>query len=158
MTYLGISIGGCWRVCWTVHARSACKIFCNHKHFYQPYPPILSCHALFEVWTIKNRTYLCSWWHPRRDGKYRIAGNFWGRKLSQISRVESDPRKFSPRNLGMLHPFMFGLKQSVKVFSVKFSLPTDPRKFSPSKVYHYTVAIDELASDYKARHSVFVSK
>ena len=25
---------------------------------------------------------------------------------------------------------MFGFKQSVKVFSVKFSLPTDPRKFT----------------------------
>ena len=30
-------------------------------------------------------------------------------------------------------------KQSVKVFSAKFSLPTDPRKFSPSKVFRYTV-------------------
>ena len=34
---------------------------------------------------------------------------------------------------------MIGFKQSVKVFSAKFSLPTDPRKFSPSKVYRYTV-------------------
>ena len=41
----------------------------------------------------------------------------------------------------MPHPLMFGFKQSVKVFSVKLSLPTDPRKFSPSKVYHYTVLL-----------------
>ena len=57
---------------------------------------------------------------------YHIAGNFRGRKLSQISRF-----------WGMPHPLMFSFKQSMKVFSMKFSLPTDPRKFSPSKVYHY---------------------
>ena len=34
---------------------------------------------------------------------------------------------------------MFGFKHAVKVFSVKFSLPMDLRKFSPSKVYCYTV-------------------
>ena len=34
---------------------------------------------------------------------------------------------------------MIGFKQSVKVFSAKFSLPIDPQKFSPSKVYCYTV-------------------
>ena len=34
---------------------------------------------------------------------------------------------------------MTGFKQSVKVFSAKFSLPMDPRKFSPLKVYRYMV-------------------
>ena len=29
---------------------------------------------------------------------YCIAGNFWGRKLSRISRFFSHPQKFSPRN------------------------------------------------------------
>ena len=46
---------------------------------------------------------------------------------------------FSVKFGGVLHPPMIGFKQSVKVFSAKFSLPTDPRKFSPSKVYRYTV-------------------
>ena len=46
----------------------------------------------------------------------------------------------------MPHPPMIGFKQSVKVFSTKFSLPTDPRKFSPSKVYRYTVLINVYLS------------
>ena len=33
---------------------------------------------------------------------------------------------------------MIGFKQSVNFVSAKFSLPTDPRKFSPSKVHRYT--------------------
>ena len=48
---------------------------------------------------------------------------------------------FSAKFGGMPHPPMIGFKQSVKVFSAKFSLPTDPRKFSPSKVYCYMVYI-----------------
>ena len=36
--------------------------------------------------------------------RYRIAGNFRGRKLLRISRFESHPRKFSPRNLGGAAP------------------------------------------------------
>ena len=34
----------------------------------------------------------------------------------------------------------------MKVFSMKFSLPTDPRKFSPSKIYHYTVSTGPCCS------------
>ena len=52
---------------------------------------------------------------------------------------EPSAKVFSTKFWGMPHPLMFGFKQSVKVFSVKFSLPTDPQKFSPSKVYCYTV-------------------
>ena len=48
---------------------------------------------------------------------------------------------FSTKFWGMPHPLMLSFKQSVKVFSVKFSLPIDPRKFSPSKVYRYMVSI-----------------
>ena len=44
---------------------------------------------------------------------------------------------FSTKFGGVPHPPMIGFKQSVKVFSTKFSLPTDSRKFSPSKVYLY---------------------
>ena len=43
----------------------------------------------------------------------------------------------------MPHPPTIGFKQSVKFFSAKFSLPTDPPKFSPSKVYRYTVIREE---------------
>ena len=46
---------------------------------------------------------------------------------------------FSMKFWGMPHPLMFGFKQSMKVFSVEFSLPMDPRKLSSSKVYHYMV-------------------
>ena len=38
--------------------------------------------------------------HCPLNGDYRRAGNFRGRKRSRISRFESHPRKFSPRNLG----------------------------------------------------------
>ena len=48
---------------------------------------------------------------------------------------------FSAKFGGVPHPPMIGFKQSVKVFSAKFSLPTDPRKFSPSKVYRYMVSV-----------------
>ena len=64
--------------------------------------------------------------------KYRIAENFRGRKHSQISRFQSHPQKFPPRNLGVLYPPMLGFGilrkfsprnghsyQSVKVFSLK---------------------------------------
>ena len=47
---------------------------------------------------------------------------------------------FSAKFGGMPHPPMIDFKQSVKVFSTEFSLPTDLRKFSPSKVYCYTTA------------------
>ena len=53
--------------------------------------------------------------------------------------LEPSMKVFSAKFGGVPHPSMIGFKQSVKVFSVKFSLPTDPRKFSPSKVYRYMV-------------------
>ena len=43
---------------------------------------------------------------------------------------------------------MIGFKQFVKVFSAKFSLPTNPRKFSPSKVYRYTVSHCTLREEF----------
>ena len=46
---------------------------------------------------------------------------------------------------------MFGFKQSVNVFSVKFSLPMDPRKFSPSKVYRYTVSASMIRGVINSR-------
>ena len=41
--------------------------------------------------------------------------------------------------LVMLHLFMWSAYHSTKIFSTKSSLPTDPQKFSPSKVPSYTV-------------------
>ena len=43
----------------------------------------------------------------------------------------------------MSHPYMWSIYHSVKVFSAKCSLPTDPWKFSPSEISHYTVARPE---------------
>ena len=67
---------------------------------------------------------------------YCIAGNFRGRILSRISRFESHPRKFSPRNFGHAAPTYVWLEAicesflreiltsygSTKVFSLE-SLP-----------------------------------
>ena len=68
--------------------------------------------------------------------KYRIAENFWGRKLSRISRFCGDSRKFSPRNFRGVASFA---ATETKVFFAKIVFFTDPRKFSPSKVFRYTV-------------------
>ncbi len=56
-------------------------------------------------------------WGVGRYSRYRIAGNFRGRKLSRILRFYSHPRKFSPRNFRHATPIM----RSVYI----------PRKFSP---------------------------
>ena len=45
---------------------------------------------------------------------------------------------------------MIGFKQSMKVFSAKFSLPMDPRKFSPSNVYRYTVQMADCGCAFYA--------
>ena len=54
--------------------------------------------------------------------KYRIAGNFRGRKLSRILRFDSHPQKFSPRNFGHAH--------AAPTYS------SNPWKFSPWN-YHF---------------------
>ena len=50
---------------------------------------------------------------------------------------EPSAKVFSTNFWGMLHSFMLSFKKSVNVFSMKFSLPTNLRKFSPSKIYRY---------------------
>ena len=52
---------------------------------------------------------------------------------------------------------MIGFKQSVKVFSTKFSLPTDPRKFSPLKVYCYTVILSAHVSNLQNAVHMIIS-
>ena len=57
---------------------------------------------------------------------------------------------FSAKFEGVAHPPMIGFKQSMKVFSMKFSLPTDLRKCSPSNVYHYTVQMADCGCAFYA--------
>ena len=52
---------------------------------------------------------------------YRIAGNFRGRKLSRISRFESHPRKFSPRNLGAYRTHLWLVSSNPWKFSLRNS-------------------------------------
>ena len=78
---------------------------------------------------------------------YRIAGNFWGRKLSQISRISqfcSYLQKFSPWNLGAWCPLVrhkWAIRESFLHENVFF---TNSRKFSPSKVSRYTVCTENF--------------
>ena len=65
--------------------------------------------------------------------KYRIAGNFRGRKLS---RFFSHPQKFSPRNSRHAKPIMLPFHES---FLREMLLSTDLRKFFPSKISRYMV-------------------
>ena len=72
--------------------------------------------------------------------RYRIAKNFQGRKLSRISRFESHPRKFSPRNFGHAIPTYVTFQNSAKVFSTKWSLSPIRESFLvPSKISRYMV-------------------
>ena len=77
--------------------------------------------------------------NPLYSVAYRIAGNFRGRKLSRISQFFSHPRMFYPRNSRHATPIMRPVLHSAKVFSAKCSFPSNPRKFSPSKISRYTV-------------------
>ena len=74
-----------------------------------------------------------------KEHNYRIMENFRGIKHSPILRIQSHPQKFSPRNLGRAVYTYDRFQHSMKVFSAKWSLLTDPRKFSPLKMSRYTV-------------------
>ena len=70
---------------------------------------------------------------------YRIAGNFRGRKPSRISRFCGCSRKFSLQNLGVWQ-LLARHKQAIsESFLHENHIFTNSRKFSPSKVSHYTV-------------------
>ena len=75
--------------------------------------------------------------------KYRIAGNFRGRKLSRISRIRCHSWLFFPQKKGVAH---FGLLRIVsgpwwihESFLREILHFNDSWKFSPSKVSGYTV-------------------
>ena len=95
----------------------------------------------------------CTTWYEFLRDMYRIAENFRGRKISRISRFCCNLWKFCPWNLGVWRPLAWQKQAirksflyenrifhwSAKVFSTKIVFFTDLRKFSPSKVFCYTV-------------------
>ena len=77
--------------------------------------------------------------------KYRIVENFRGRNIHEFCSFQSNPRKFSPQNLGMPYPPMIGFSIPQKFLHEMVTL-TDPWKFSPSKVSCYTVVTFHLST------------
>jgi hypothetical protein len=79
----------------------------------------------------------CSAWVLTREWALAqdTGGEFSRRKLLRIRCLRTTCESFLHEILGMPHPPIRDFKKnSVKVFSMKCSLPTDPRKFSPSNV------------------------
>ena len=68
---------------------------------------------------------------------YRRAGLFRGGNINFA--ILQPPMK--NKILAACYASMQLVQHSAKVFSMKCSLPTDPQRFSPLKVYHYTVKI-----------------
>ena len=68
------------------------------------------------------------------DTYYRIVVNFWGRKLSQIG--------FCRKNFGGLLAFATPKDITPQISQTK---PQNSWKFSPSKVYHYTVIASHVS-------------
>ena len=64
---------------------------------------------------------------------------FEGENFHKFRDFTATHESFLHEILGMPHPSMRISLHSTKVFSAKCSLPTDPRRFSPSKVSRYTV-------------------
>ena len=82
-------------------------------------------HEMFQLWTNK-----CS---------YYYSANFWGRKLSWISRFASHPQKFPPRNFMHTTPtYTIDLVLHESFLRGIFT-STFPWMFSPSKFSRYTV-------------------
>jgi len=75
----------------------------------------------------------------KHKNSYRIAWNFQGRKRSQISEFCGYPWKFSPQNLGVWLPLAQQKWAICKSFLLEIIFFINPRKFSPSKVFRYTV-------------------
>ena len=72
---------------------------------------------------------------------YDIAGNFRGRKLSQISEKYDFHREKFHGLLTFATPKDATLQISQRKFPHMFTKPRNSRKFSPTKVFHYTVLI-----------------
>ena len=82
---------------------------------------------------------------------YRIAGNFWGRKLSRIG----EKHNFCGENFRRLLTFAVPKVPHCQILRRKLSRiapkPQNSLKFSPSKVSHYTVALDALWCRWQMR-------
>ena len=61
---------------------------------------------------------------------------------------------FSAKFGGMPHPPMTGFKQSVKVFSAKYSLPTDSRKFTAIRY----ALLQEVMTDFVCHMQLILSR
>ena len=86
--------------------------------------------------------YLQNMWHIgcEKRNMYCIAENFRGIKTFTNFEVrEPSTKVFFTKFWGMPHPLMFDLKQSVKVFSMKFSLPTAVKVFSHGSLPLYGI-------------------
>ena len=70
---------------------------------------------------------------------YRIAGNYWGRKISQILWFCGYTQKFPPAKFGAWHPLAWQKWAIHESFLCEIIFFTNSRKFSPSKVSCYTV-------------------
>ena len=80
----------------------------------------------------------CTWiCRPPSLPVYRIAGNFWGRKLSRILWVESHQRTFSPHSFGCGAP----------TFTVGFSTPW---KISPRNAHFLQIRESFLPRKFPA--------
>ena len=64
---------------------------------------------------------------------------FEGENFHEFRDFSAIRESFLHEILGMPHPLSHQFLHSAKVFSAKCSFPTDPRKFSPSKISRYTV-------------------
>ena len=64
---------------------------------------------------------------------------FEGENFHDFHGLRATHKSFLHKSLGVSHSPKQLVWHSTKVFSVKCSLPTDPRNFSPSKVTRYTV-------------------
>ena len=74
--------------------------------------------------------------------KYCIAGNFRGRKLSQISKFCGYLRKFSLRNWGQ--SIIWQHQRAIReIFSAENLFSTNSWKFSPTKVSRYMVPLHD---------------
>ena len=107
----------------------------SHPHNPQCLPQHI-CFTLYNQVILQGNTcYTCT------AIKYHIAGNFRGRKLSQMLRFCGYLRKFSLRSLGAWVLWRSKNEQSAKVFSAKIVFFTNSRKFSLLKVSCYTVVL-----------------
>ena len=100
------------------------------------YCVVISCFD-FSLCKNPNMIWLCRFSTPHP--KYRIAGNFQGRKLSRILWFVAIHKSFLHEIWGHGIHWRGKSEQSAKVFSAKIVFFTNSQKFSPSKVSRYTL-------------------